>query len=156
MSIEPDQQSNKPERIESKPERLRKVADRLLSGVPVSRVAKEVSQEFKCSERAVWRDIKEVRQRWVKQDEELMPSQRAHMMRVLEEITHKALIDREYNAAVQAIKQYCKITGLEVTTQNIQIGAADEGMQKLIEGLKLTPRQRQQRMLALEEKATEG
>ena len=125
----------------------------LLDAHPAARVADEIAAEFGVSTSAVWRDIKEVRERWVQQDEELIPSQRAHMMRVLEEIIRKAFVDREYTAAVAAIKQYCKITGLEITTQNIQLGVADEGMQKLIEGLKLTPRQRQQRMDELEAKA---
>ncbi len=93
--------------------RLRFVEDLLASGAPTSSAAAVCALEFKISERQAWRYVRRVLDEWAAADQAERPSKRARRIRFLEQVAHDAYINREYNAAIAATRQLCKIEGLE-------------------------------------------
>lgn len=117
-----------------------------------SELANEIQEVFGVSESTAWRDIREVRRAWAEQEEELRPFLRADMLERLFVVYARSMKADDYKSSVNALRQICKITGLEERTVRTILGA-DDGVQHLLEALALTPAQRAARIAELEAKA---
>ena len=99
------------------PQRLRRVEDLLSQGLATSAVAATCASEFKLGERQVWRYIRRVYDAWAEEERTDLSVTRHRRTRFLERIAHDAYRNREYNAAIAAVRQLCRIEGLEQATK---------------------------------------
>lgn len=97
--------------------RLNRVEDLLSQGTATSTVAATCASEFNISERQAWRYIRKVYDSWTKEEEADRSVARHRRTRFLERIAQDAYQDREYSAAISALRQICRIEGLEQATK---------------------------------------
>lgn len=95
------------------PKRLSRVEDLLCQGTATSTVATTCASEFAISERQAWRYIRKVYEAWAEEGEVDRSVKRHRRTRFLERIAHDAYQNGEYSAAISAVRQLCRIEGLE-------------------------------------------
>lgn len=104
---------------------------------------------FGLSRATAWRYVKHVREQWEKQEPEERPFQRARCIRITEFGLRGAAEDREWSAFRGLAKDLADLFGLRITKVEVNEG----GLDALIDALKKTPSQVDDRLAELEAKA---
>ena len=93
--------------------RLARVEELLSQGMPTSTAVATCASEYGISERQAWRYIRRVYDAWAEEEKTDLAATRHRRVRFLERIAHDAYRDGQYSAATAAVRQLCRIEGLE-------------------------------------------
>ena len=109
------------------PSRLARVQELLASGTPTTTVVETCISEFQIGRRQAWRYVQKIYERWANENATACAARRHQRAKFLERIAHDAYKDHQYSAAVSALRQLCRIEGLERVDINLKQDIALHG-----------------------------
>ncbi len=104
---------------------LAAVEEALVRGLGFGRIASQICAEFRVTDRTVCRYISAVRERWMREEEELRPERRAHFRAMLMANFRLSLNSENPTAGAATLRVLAKFDGLEAPARVVVAGSFD-------------------------------
>jgi hypothetical protein len=124
----------------------RALAEQLSTGISPGVAVESIAQQFGLTERHVWRYKASIAEQWAAIDKEAAPTERARLLRILEDLLAECRRAGDRKNAIAAAGKIMDLLGLKLT--RVEVGTG--GLDAIVAAIRSTPAMRADDLEALE------